>query len=57
MAEIKPDIDFKTLYTEVKEPYPNISELTEQEIEKIQSNKDTILDRTTLYLLTVMQFC
>ena len=56
MSEVKNDTNFKDLYNEVKTLYPNVVELTETEVENIQSQsvKDNSIDKTNTYLLAII---
>lgn len=56
MSEIKRDIDFRNLYKEMKELYPDIVELTDSEIENIknQSDKESLEYKTSIYLAFII---
>jgi len=56
MSNIRTVISFSELYKEVKDLYPNITDLTNLEIENIQnqSDKDYVTNKTNLYLTAVI---
>ena len=56
MSEAKNETNFNGLYYEVKALYPNVAELTETEVQNIQSqaDKDILIDKTNTYLSAVI---